>query len=342
MDKADFRLTNLKNQLFEEKENNVSTLDSNNTFNKSNLEPVRVCVTGAGGNIGYSLVPFIASGLMLGENQPIILHLLEVPQGESSLKGLVLELEDSEFKLVKEIIATTKPEIAFKNIDIAIFVGAFPRLKGMDRKDLLSKNAGIFKESGIILNKLAKKTTKILVVGNPANTNCLILKHFCPDIPKENFTCLTRLDLNRANGQIAKKLNVNVSQVKNIIIWGNHSNTQYPDVNQGYITKDDKVFSIRSLVNDDDYLNNDFIKTVQLRGAAIIEARKLSSATSAAWASVCHIRDWWQGTKKGEFVSMGVISDGSYGIEKDLIYSFPVSISNGKYTIVKNLKIDEF
>jgi len=181
-----------------------------------------------------------------------------------------------------------------------------------------------------------------LVVGNPANTNCAILAHYCPNIPKENFTCLTRLDLNRANGQIAKKLNVNVSQVKNVIIWGNHSNTQYPDVNHGYIIKDDKNFSIRSLINDDDYLNNDFIKTVQLRGAAIIEARKFSSATSAAWASICHVRDWWNGTSKGEFVSMGVLSDGSYGIEKDIVYSFPVSISNGKYSIVKNLKIDEF
>lgn len=305
-------------------------------------KPVRVCVTGAGGQICYSLIPSICNGLMLGSDQPVILHLLEIPYGENAMKGLVMELEDSTFPLLAGVVATVDAKVAYKDVDIAIFVGAFPRREGMLRSDLLAKNAGIFKSAGADLNKYAKKNVKVLVVGNPANTNCLILKKYCPDLPAENFTAMTRLDQNRAKGIIAKKCSVNVTQVNDVIIWGNHSKTQYPDVNHGYVTKGGKRVSIRELVSDDKYLNDEFITTVQYRGAEIIKARKFSSACSAAKAIMDHIKDWWFGTGD-KIVSMGVTSNGEYGVPKGLIFSFPVTVDKkGKYTIVKGLSIDKF
>jgi malate dehydrogenase len=303
--------------------------------------PIKVVITGAAGQIGYSLLPNVASGQMFGLDQPVILHLLEIPQAEQALKGVIMELEDGAYPLLKSVVPTTDPNIAFKDIDVALMVGAFPRLQGMERKDLLTKNASIFKEHGIAMNN-AKKTCKIVVVGNPANTNCLILKHYATSIPTENFSALTRLDHNRSLAQIALKLKIGVSQVHDTIIWGNHSSTQYPDVNHGFVDLDGNKKSIREAVNDDEYLNKDYISTIQKRGAAIIEARKFSSAMSAARAITDHMRDWFLGTKKEEIVSMGVLSDGSYGIEKNIIYSYPVTCKDGKWEIVQKLSVDEF
>lgn len=303
---------------------------------------IKVLVTGAAGQIGYSLLPNVCSGQMFGPEQPVILHLLEVPQAEQALKGVIMELEDGAYPLLRGVVATTDPNVGFKDIDIALLVGAFPRLQGMERKDLLTKNASIFKEHGTALNNYAKKSCKIVVVGNPANTNCLILQQFAPNIPKENFSALTRLDHNRALSQISLKLKVPISQVHDVIIWGNHSSTQYPDVNHGFIEYENKKLSIREAVNDDDYLNKEFISTIQKRGAAIIEARKLSSAMSAAKAITDHMRDWILGTKKDEIISMAVLSDGSYGVEKGIIYSFPVIIKDQKVEIVQNLSVDDF
>lgn len=300
--------------------------------------PVRVCVTGAAGQIAYSLLPNIASGRMLGPDTPIILHLLEVSVAQHALRGVVMELEDGAYPLLRQIVTTTDPAVAFKDVDIAILVGAFPRKQGMERKELLEKNAGIFKEQGAAIDQYASRNVKVLVVGNPANTNCLICKHYAPSIPAENFSALTRLDHNRAKAQIAMRLNLPVTQVKNVIIWGNHSSTQYPDVSHGSAAG--KV--IREAIQDDTYLNGEFIKTVQVRGAAIIEARKLSSAMSAAQAIIDHINNWVLGTPEGEWVSMAVPSDGSYGIEPGLIYSYPVTCKGGKYTIVQGLSIDDF
>jgi malate dehydrogenase len=307
-------------------------------MSQNSNKPVRVCVTGAAGQIAYSLLPHIASGRMLGPDTPIILHLLEVPMVQEALKGVVMELEDCAYPLLREIVPTTDAAVAFKDVDIAILVGAFPRKQGMERKELLERNAGIFKEQGAAIDKYASRNVKVLVVGNPANTNCLICKHYAPSIPAENFSALTRLDHNRAKAQIAMRVKVPVADVKNVIIWGNHSSTQYPDVNHGRVGNQ----SIREAVKDDNYLNGEFIKTVQTRGAAIIEARKLSSAMSAAQAIVDHIRDWVLGTPEGEWVSMAVPSDGSYGIEEGLIYSYPVTCKNGRYHIVQGLKIDDF
>lgn len=309
----------------------------------SSKTPLKVLVTGAAGQIGYSLLPNVCSGQMFGQDQPVILHLLEVPQAEQALKGVIMELEDGAYPLLRGVVPTTDPNVGFKDIDIALLVGAFPRLQGMERKDLLTKNASIFKEHGAALNNYAKKTCKIVVVGNPANTNCLILSTFAPNIPKENFSALTRLDHNRTLTQVALKLKVNIDQVNDVIIWGNHSSTQYPDVNHGYIQlSDNKKVSIREAVNDDEYLNGPFISTIQKRGAAIIEARKFSSAMSAAKAITDHMRDWVLGTKKNQIISMAIPSDGSYGITKGLIYSFPVLVIDHNVHIVQNLSIDEF
>lgn len=257
---------------------------------------------------------------------------------QDALRGVVMELEDGAYPLLRQVITTTDPAVAFKDVDIAILVGAFPRKQGMERKELLEKNAGIFKEQGAAIDKFASRNVKVLVVGNPANTNCLICKHYAPSIPAENFSALTRLDHNRAKAQVAMRLGLPVAEVKNVIIWGNHSSTQYPDVNHGSAAG--KV--IREAVADDAYLNGEFIKTVQVRGAAIIEARKLSSAMSAAQAIVDHVNNWVLGTPEGEWVSMAVASDGSYGIEQGLIYSYPVTCKDGKYTIVQGLSIDDF
>jgi malate dehydrogenase len=307
-------------------------------------EPIRVLVTGAAGQIGYALLPLIAKGHLFGANQPVIIHLLDVPFCESSLNGVVLELEDCSYPLVQGIVATTTSlETAFKDIDFAILVGAFPRKEGMERKDLLAKNCAIFKEQGAALDKFAKKTVKILVVGNPANTNAAIAMLNAPSIPRENFSALTRLDHNRALAQLAKKYQAAPAQVKNVAIWGNHSSTQYPCATHGYyINKAGEKVEFKS-TNETEWLHGDFLSIVQKRGAAIIAARKLSSALSAANAVADHIHDWVFGTPEGEWASMAVVSDNNpYGIKDGLIYSFPVTIKNGKYQIVGGLEIDDF
>jgi len=305
----------------------------------------RVCVTGAAGQIAYSLIFAVARGDLLGPNQPVIIHLLDIPPMMGVLEGTVMELYDCAFPLLQGIVATDKPEQAFKDVDIALMVGATPRREGMERKDLLKANAGIFKVQGKALNDFAKRDVKVCVVGNPANTNCWLAMSAAPDIPKENFTCLTRLDHNRAQSQLAQRLHASVTQVKNVIIWGNHSSTQYPDINHGVVVdypSGGATTSLRSAVNDDTWVRGDFVKIVQTRGAAVIKARKASSAASAAKAICDHVRDWVLGTPVGEYVSMGVYSDGSYGVPKDIIYSFPVTCSNGQYTIVQGLAVDDF
>ncbi|XP_057957545.1 malate dehydrogenase [Malania oleifera] len=305
-------------------------------------EPVRVLVTGAAGQIGYALVPMIARGVMLGSDQPVILHMLDIPPAAESLNGVKMELVDAAFPLLKGVVATTDAVEACTGVNIAVMVGGFPRKEGMERKDVMSKNVSIYKAQASALEKHAAANCKVLVVANPANTNALILKEFAPSIPEKNITCLTRLDHNRALGQISEKLNVQVCDVKNVIIWGNHSSTQYPDVNHASVKTPAGEKAVRELVGDDAWLNGDFIKTVQQRGAAIIKARKLSSALSAASAACDHIRDWVLGTPEGTWVSMGVYSDGSYNVPAGLIYSFPVTCHNGEWTVVQGLKIDEF
>ncbi|XP_038907087.1 malate dehydrogenase, cytoplasmic [Benincasa hispida] len=306
-------------------------------------EPVRVLVTGAAGQIGYALVPMIARGVLLGPNQPVILHMLDIPPAAESLNGVKMELVDAAFPLLKGVVATTDVVEACTGVSIAIMVGGFPRKEGMERKDVMSKNVSIYKAQASALEKHAAANCKVLVVANPANTNALILKEFAPSIPEKNISCLTRLDHNRALGQISERLNVQVSDVKNVIIWGNHSSTQYPDVNHATVKlPSGEEKSVRELVADDEWLNGEFISTVQQRGAAIIKARKLSSALSAASAACDHIRDWVLGTPEGTWVSMGVYSDGSYNVPAGLIYSFPVTCRNGEWSIVQGLSVDEF
>ncbi|KAL2650932.1 hypothetical protein R1flu_019060 [Riccia fluitans] len=302
-------------------------------------DPVRVLVTGAAGQIGYALVPMIARGVMLGADQPVILHMLDIPPAAEALNGVKMELIDAAFPLLKGIVATTDVAEACKDVNIAVMVGGFPRKEGMERKDVMSKNVSIYKGQASALEQYAAKNVKVLVVANPANTNALILKEFAPSIPEKNITCLTRLDHNRALGQIAERLNIPVSSVKNVIIWGNHSSTQYPDVYHAVIDGDKPV---RAAIADDAWLDGEFIKTVQQRGAAIIKARKLSSALSAASSACDHIRDWVLGTPEGTWVSMGVYSDGSYGVPAGLIYSFPVTCSDGVWSIVQGLAVNEF
>jgi len=305
-------------------------------------EPVKVCVTGAAGQIAYSLLYSIAKGDVFGQDQPLILVLLDITPMMGVLQGVVMELMDCALPLLKEVICQDQPEEAFKDIDACFMVGAMPRREGMERKDLLKANVKIFKAQGTALDKFAKKTVKVVVVGNPANTNGLQCKRFAPSIPEQNFSCLTRLDQNRAMSQIAAKLGVANNAVSNVTIWGNHSSTQFPDVRHAKVDVGGKVVSVYDAVKDDSWLKNDFIKTVQSRGAAVIAARKMSSAMSAAKATADHMRDWWFGTQGDKWVSMGVISDGSYGIEAGLMYSFPVTIKNKEWTIVKGLDIDDF
>ncbi|BBN12412.1 malate dehydrogenase [Marchantia polymorpha subsp. ruderalis] len=302
-------------------------------------DPVRVLVTGAAGQIGYALVPMIARGIMLGADQPVILHMLDIPPAAEALNGVKMELIDAAFPLLKGIVATTDVAEACKDVNIAVMVGGFPRKEGMERKDVMSKNVSIYKAQASALEANAAKDVKVLVVANPANTNALILKEFAPSIPEKNISCLTRLDHNRALGQIAERLDIPVSSVKNVIIWGNHSSSQYPDVYHAVIDGDKPV---REAVADDAWLDGEFIKTVQQRGAAIIKARKLSSALSAASSACDHIRDWVLGTPEGTWVSMGVYSDGSYNVPAGLIYSFPVTCSKGVWSIVQDLPINEF
>ncbi|KAF4349314.1 hypothetical protein F8388_004172 [Cannabis sativa] len=313
-------------------------------------EPIRVLVTGAAGQIGYALVPMIARGVMLGADQPVILHMLDIPPAAEALNGVKMELVDAAFPLLKGVVATTDVVEGCTGVNVAVMVGGFPRKEGMERKDVMSKNVSIYKAQASALEKHAAANCKVLVVANPANTNALILKEFAPSIPEKNISCLTRLDHNRALGQISERLNVQVSDVKNVIIWGNHSSTQYPDVNHATVKTPAGEKPVRELVADDACLmivllyrlNGEFISTVQQRGAAIIKARKLSSALSAASSACDHIRDWVLGTPEGTFVSMGVYSDGSYNVPAGLIYSFPVTCKNGEWTIVQGLAIDEY
>lgn len=258
------------------------------------------------------------------------------------LEGVVMEISDCALPLVKEVIPTADPAVAFKDVDAAFLVGAMPRKEGMERKDLLSANVKIFKVQGEALDKYAKKDVKVLVVGNPANTNALICSKYAPSIPKENFTAMTRLDQNRATAQIAARVGVNVANVKNVIIWGNHSSTQFPDVRHAVVDKDGASTPVYTAVNDEKWLQNDFLTTIQKRGAAVIAARKMSSAMSAAKAAGDHMKDLWQGTAPGQWVSMGVVSDGSYGAPKDVVFSFPVTIKDKKWAIVQGLNIDSF
>lgn len=305
-------------------------------------DPVRVLVTGAAGQIGYALVPLIARGAMLGPDQPVILHMLDIGIAAEALNGVKMELVDAAFPLLKGVLATTDVVEACTGVNIAVMVGGFPRKEGMERKDVMSKNVSIYKSQASALEEHAAKNCKVVVVANPANTNALILKEFAPSIPEKNITCLTRLDHNRALGQISERLNIQVSDVKNVIIWGNHSSTQYPDVSHATVTTQDGEKSVRELVADEVWLRGDFITTVQQRGAAIIKARKFSSALSAASSACDHIRDWVLGTPEGSWVSMGVYSDGSYDVPAGLIYSFPVTCVNGEWSIVQGLQIDEF
>jgi len=305
-------------------------------------EPLRVCVTGAAGQIAYSLLYSIGSGEVFGPDQPITLLLLDIPPMMSIVEGVVMELQDCSLPLLHSVVGTAEVKTAFDKIDVAILVGAMPRKEGMERKDLLKANAKIFEIQGDALNTYAKKTVKVLVVGNPANTNCMIAASCAPSIPKENFTCMTKLDQNRAVSQVANRLGVKTDAVKKVIIWGNHSSTQYPDVNHATVNLNGVPVSVHEAVKDDNWIQGEFIKTVQTRGAAIIKARKLSSAMSAAKAICDHMRTWWFGTD-GDFVSMGVWSDGSYGIPAGIVYSYPLEIkAGGTYSIVQNLPISEF
>ncbi|XP_019951461.1 malate dehydrogenase 1Ab, NAD (soluble) [Paralichthys olivaceus] len=306
-------------------------------------DSIRVLVTGAAGQIAYSLLFSIAKGDVFGKDQPITLLLLDITPMLPVLDGVVMELQDCALPLLREIVPTDKEEVAFKDLDAAILVGSMPRREGMERKDLLKANVAIFKSQGAALEKYAKKTVKVLVVGNPANTNCLIAAKSAPSIPKDNFSCLTRLDHNRARSQVAIRCGVPATQVKNVIIWGNHSSTQYPDVHHCLVNMSGSELACFDAVKDDDWLKGDFIATVQQRGAAVIKARKLSSAMSAAKAICDHMRDIWSGTPQGEFTSMGIYSSGNkYGVPDDLIYSFPIQIKDKNWTIVDGLAINDF
>lgn len=300
-------------------------------------KPVRVAVTGAAGQIGYSLLFRIASGEMLGKDQPVILQLLEITPALNALNGVVMELEDCAFPLLTDIIQSDDPKIAFKDADIALLVGARPRSKGMERKDLIEANGAIFTVQGQALNEVANRNVKVLVVGNPANTNAYIAMKSAPDLPQRNFTAMLRLDHNRALSQLASKTGMSVDSIKNLVVWGNHSPTMYPDYR--FASIDGKPAP--EAVNDQDWYKNTFISTVGKRGAAIIEARGLSSAASAASAAIDHVKDWVLGSS-GEWTTMGVPSDGSYGIPEGVIYGFPTICADGDYQIVPNLEIDEF
>lgn len=300
-------------------------------------QPARVTITGAAGQIGYQLAFRIASGQLLGANQPVILQLLEITPALEALKGVVMELEDCAFPTLRGVIATDKAEEAFGDTNFALLVGAKPRGPGMERADLLKDNGKIFTAQGKALNDHADPDVRVLVVGNPANTNALIAQANAPDLNPANFTAMTRLDHNRALAQLGAKTGTHVSRIRNMTIWGNHSATQYPDVS--HATVDDKP--VLDLI-DEAWLSSDFIPTVQQRGAAIIKARGLSSAASAASAAIDHVRDWALGTPGDDWVSMAVPADGSYGIEPGVIYSFPCRCSKGRYEIVQGLEISDF
>jgi malate dehydrogenase len=301
--------------------------------------PVRVAVTGAAGQIGYSLLFRIASGEMLGKDQPVILQMLEVPfeKPQAALRGVMMELEDCAFPLLAGMVGTDDPEVAFKDADVALLVGAMPRGPGMERKDLLLKNAEIFTVQGRALNKVASRDVKVLVVGNPANTNAYIAMKSAPDLPAKNFTAMLRLDHNRALSQLATRAEVAVADIEKLVVWGNHSPTMYPDYRFATVGG----ASLKDKIADETWNRETFIPKVGKRGAAIIEARGLSSAASAANAAIDHVRDWVLGTN-GKWVTMGIPSDGSYGIPKDVMYGFAVTCANGEYTMVRDLPVDEY
>jgi malate dehydrogenase len=301
--------------------------------------PLRVAVTGAAGQIGYSLLFRIASGEMLGREQPVILQLLEIPdeKAQAALKGVMMELEDCAFPLLQGMSAASDPKVAFRDIDVALLVGARPRSKGMERKDLLEANGAIFTGQGRALDEVAKRSAKILVVGNPANTNAYIAMKSAPGLPRENFTAMLRLDHNRALSQLAVRTGKPVDSIERLIVWGNHSPTMYPDYRFATIGGRPAA----EVVNDGAWYRDVFIPIVGKRGAAIIEARGLSSAASAANAAIDHVRDWIAGTS-GKWVTMGIASDGSYGIPESVMYGFPVICAGGKVQMVKGLEIDAF
>jgi malate dehydrogenase len=300
--------------------------------------PVKVAVTGAAGAIGYSLLFRIASGQMLGPDTPVQLSLLEIPQAVKAAEGTAMELDDCAFPLLRGIDIHDDPEKAFDGVSVALLVGARPRTKGMERGDLLEANGGIFKPQGQALNAHAASDLKVLVVGNPANTNCLIAASNAPDIPNERFNAMVRLDQNRAIAQLAAKTGSTVADVTNMTIWGNHSATQYPDVFNAKV----KGRSAAEVVDDQSWIENEFIPTVQKRGAAIIEARGASSAASAANAAIDHVHDWVLGTPSGDWASMGIASDGTYGIAEGIWSGFPCTCADGQYTVVQGLELGDF
>ena len=300
--------------------------------------PVRVAVTGAAGQIGYSLVFRIASGAMLGPDQPVVLQLLEIPPAMGALDGVAMELDDCAFPLLAGLELSDDPGTAFNGANVALLVGSRPRSKGMERQDLLEANGAIFTGQGRSLNDHAADDLRVLVIGNPANTNCLIAMNSAPDVPDERFTAMMRLDHNRALTQVAQKLGTSVNDVSRMTIWGNHSATQYPDLVHCEVPGGTAV----AVIDDQAWLEGDFIPTVQQRGAAIIEARGASSAASAANAAIDHVHDWMSGTPDGDWVSMGVPSDGSYGVPEGLLCGFPVTCADGAYEIVQGLEIDDF
>lgn len=299
--------------------------------------PVRIAVTGAAGQIGYALLFRLASGDMLGKDQPVILQLLEITPALDALQGVVMELNDCAFPMLHDVIATDDADVAFKDTDFAFLVGARPRGPGMERKDLLEANGAIFGPQGKAINDNAKRDVKVLVVGNPANTNALIAQQNAPDLDPKCFTAMVRLDHNRAMSQLAEKTNTLSSDIKNITIWGNHSSTQYPDLHQATVGGEPALSKV-----DQAWYEGNFIPDVQQRGAAIIKARGASSAASAASSAIDHMRDWALGTSEGEWTSMGIPSDGSYGIEEGVIYGYPVTCKDGKYEIVQGLEINDF
>jgi malate dehydrogenase len=304
----------------------------------SDGSPVKVAVTGAAGQIGYALLPRIANGEALGSDTPIELRLLEIPAAMKALAGVVMELEDSAFPLLDAVEITDDQNVAFEGANVAFLVGARPRTKGMERADLLEANGGIFKPQGAAINAHAADDVRVLVVGNPANTNCLIAMSNAPDVPRERFTAMTRLDHNRAKAQLARKAGAHVRDVHRMTIWGNHSTTQYPDITHALIGERPAP----QVVSDRDWLVDEFIPTVQKRGAAVIEARGASSAKSAASAAIDHVRDWFAGTPDGDWVSMAVPSDGTYDVAEGLISSYPCTCAGGEWRIVEGLEIEGF
>src|ERR1044071_5776745 len=306
--------------------------------------PVRVAVTGAAGQIGYSLLFRIAAGEMLGEDQPVILQLLEIPdeKAQKALKGVMMELDDCAFPLLAGMVPASDPMTAFKDVDYALLVGARPRGPGMERKDLLEANGKILGPQGRALDRVASRNVRVLVVGNPANTNCLIAMKNAPSLKPQQFTGMMRLDHNRAISQVAQKIAKPVSAIRKITVWGNHSATQYPHLFQTELGEMREGKKVWPMINDQAWLENSFIPTVQKRGAAIIDARGLSSAASAANAALDHVRDWMAGTRDGDWVTMGVPSDGSYDIPEGVIYGYPVTLKGGAYQVVKGIEISDF